>query len=198
MPAETASSPQASVSSAFPERRGGVGVKQHVITAANRAELGQRLQHGGGGIPLHGQQQTGTNTFDGILHLIRGKHLTPWHLDGMHFRPAAAGDFAQQMAEAAKHRHQHFIARANGRHQNRLNARAGGAVHQHRPAVFGAEHPAIERHYFVHVVGHRRVVLTNQLARHGAQHARIGIDRPRPHQQTRRRIKLRKLSDIHC
>ncbi|EJK91129.1 hypothetical protein UUU_19600 [Klebsiella pneumoniae subsp. pneumoniae DSM 30104 = JCM 1662 = NBRC 14940] len=46
-------------------------------------------------------------------------------------------------------------------------------------------------------MGHRRIVLANQLARHGAQHARVGIDRPRPHQQALRRVNLRKLSDIH-
>ena len=180
------------------ERRGGVGVKQHVVAAADRAQLGERLQHGGGGVALHGQQQARTNTLNRILHLVRGKHLAPRHLDGMHLCTAAAGNFAQQVAKAAKDRHQHLIARSNGGNQNGFNSRAGGAVHQHRPAVFGAEYAAIERHHLVHVVGHGRIVLADQLARHGAQHARVGVDRARPHQQALRRVDLRKVCDIHC
>ena len=180
------------------ERRGGVGIKQHVVAAADGTELGERLQHGGGGVPLHGQEQARTNTFNCILNLVRREHLAPRHLNGMHLRAAAAGNFAQQMTKAAKDRHQHLISRANGGDQDGFNSRAGGAVHQHRPAVLGAEHPAIERHHLVHVVGHGRIVLANQLARHGAQHARVGVDRARPHQQALGRIDLRKLCDIHC
>ena len=67
------------------------------------------------------EQQARTNTFDGILHLVRSKHLTPRHFNGVHFRPTAAGDFAQQMAEAAKYRHQHLVPRPNSRNQDRLN-----------------------------------------------------------------------------
>ena len=115
----------------------------------------------------------------------------------MHLRAAAAGNFAQQVTKAAKDRHQHLIARANGGDQNGFNPRAGGAVHQHRPAVFGAEHAAIERHHLVHVVCHGRIVLADQLARHGAQHARVGVDRARPHQQALGRVDLRKVCDIH-
>ena len=103
------------------QRGGGVGVKQRVVAAADLPQLRQRLQHGGRGIALHRQQQARTNTFDGILHLVRGEHFAPRHFNGMHFRPAAAGDFAQQMAKAAKYRYQHLVARPNSRNQDRLN-----------------------------------------------------------------------------
>ena len=179
------------------ERRGGVGVKQHVVAAADSAKLRERLQHGGGGVALYGEQQARTNTLNCILHLVRGEHLAPRHLDGMHLRPTAAGNFAQQVTKAAKDRNQHFIPRTNGGNQYRFNPRPGGTVDQHRPAIFSAEYAAIERHHLVHVVGHGRIVLANQLARHSAQHARVGVDRPRPHQQTLRRVNLRKMCNIH-
>ena len=180
------------------ERRGGVGVKQHVVAAADSAKLREWLQHGGGGVALYGEQQARTNTLNRILHLVRGEHLAPRHLDGMYLRPTAAGNFAQQVTKAAKDRNQHFIPRANGGNQYRFNPRPGGTVDQHRPAIFSAEYAAIERHHLVHVVGHGRIVLADQLARHGAQHARVGVDRARSHQQALGRIDLRKACDIHC
>ena len=179
------------------ERCGGVGIEQHIVTTANLPQLRQRLQHGGGGIALHGEQQARPHALDRILNLIRRKDLTPRHLDGVHLCPAATRDLAQQMTKPAEHRHQHLVTGTDRRQQNRFDPGARGAVDQHRPAIFGAKHAAVQRHDFIHVVGHRRIVLANQLARHGAQHARVGIDRPRPHQQALRRVNLRKLSDIH-
>ncbi len=180
------------------QRGGGIGVEQHVIATADGAQLRQRLQHGGGSVALHRQQQTRAHALNRLLDLVRSEYLAPGRLDGMHLRPTAASNFAQQVAETTKDRHQHFIARPYGGEQNRLDAGARGAVDQQRPAVFGAEYAAIERHHLVHVVGHRRIVLADQLGRHGAQHARIGVDRPRPHQQALRRVDLCELGDIHA
>ena len=95
------------------QRRGGIGVEQHTILFADCAQLLQWLQHGRRGVALHGQQQARSHFFDRIFNLVRGKDFAPRHFNGVHFRATAAGNFAQQMTEAAKHRHQHFVARAD-------------------------------------------------------------------------------------
>ena len=51
---------------------------------------------------------------------------------------------------------------------------------------------AVERHHLVHVGGELRVELALQGDRHRPQHARIDVDRSRPHQQARLGIELGK------
>ncbi len=87
------------------------------------------------------------------------------------------------MAESAEYGNQHAIARLDGRDQHRFDRRPGGAVDQKRPGIFGFEDPAIKRHGLVHIARELRVELAEQGRRHGPEHARIGVDRPRPHQQ---------------
>ncbi len=99
------------------ERRGGVGIEQHIVTTANLSQLRQRLQHGGGGIALHGEQQARPHALDRILNLIRRKDLAPRHLDGVHFCPTATRDLAQQMTKPAEHRHQHLVTGTDRRQQ---------------------------------------------------------------------------------
>ena len=64
------------------------------------------------------------------------------------------------------------------------------AVDQQCPMVGGAEYAAVERHDLVHVAGELRIELALQGNRHRSQHARINIDRARPHQQARLGIEL--------
>ena len=82
--------------------------------------------------------------------------------------PQRAGDLAQQVAEAAEHRHQHAVAGLDQRDQDRLDAGARRAVDQERPAVAGLEQPAQQRHGLVHVAGELRVELPEQRHRHRA------------------------------
>ena len=47
---------------------------------------------------------------------------------------------------------------------------------------------AVQRHRLVHVPGHHRVVLADQRRGQGAQHARVGVDRPGTHEQAGGRV----------
>ena len=105
-----------------------------------------------------------------------------------HLAARAFGDLAQEMAEATEHGDQHPVARRDQRDQNRLDSGPRGAVDQERPAIGGLEQPPQERHGFVHVGGEGRVELAQQRHGHGAQHAGIGVDRPRAQQKPGWRI----------
>lgn len=84
----------------------------------------QRLQHGGGSVALHRQQQARAHSLNRVFDAIGAEHLAPRYLDRVYLGTAAAGNLAQQMPETAEYRHQHLIARPNGGNQQRFDAGA--------------------------------------------------------------------------
>jgi hypothetical protein len=94
------------------------------------------------------------------------------------------------VTEASEDRYQQSVARRQRGCQAGFDAGPGGAVDQQCPLVLSSEHAAIERHHLVHVGGELGVELALQGDRHRAEHPRIDVDRPWPHQQARLRIKL--------
>ena len=139
---------------------------------------------------MNGGDQLGRMFLDRLRDLIQRHHRAPGRVDGFHPRADAAKDFRQQQSEAAEIDHQHGIARHHQRHQRRLDPGTRRAIDQESPAVLGAEDGAVQRHHLVHVFRHFRIELAQQVRRHGAQHARMGIDRAGAHQQPLRRIDL--------
>ena len=116
------------------------------------------------------------------------KNGAPFCLKGTNIRSTAGGDFAKQLTESTKDRHQYDIAGAKEGNENRFNARAGGSIDQHGRFVVGFKYLPIKFLGFPHHVAKHRVVLTQHGGRHGAEDTWIGIDGPGAHQQTWRRI----------
>lgn len=108
----------------------------------------------------------------------------------MHLGAEPAQDFGEQQAEAPEVDDQHAVARGDQRDQGSLDTGARSAIDQKRPAILGAEQRPVQRHHLVHVGGHFRVELAEQIGRHRAQHARMRIDRARTHQQPLRGIEF--------
>ena len=132
----------------------------------------------------------GAEFLDRVLDRLGREHRAPFRLDGSHLAARAFGDLAQEMAEATEHGDQHPVARRDQRDQDRLDPGPRGAVDQERPVIGGLKQPPQERHGFVHVGGEGRVELAQQRHGHGAQHAGIGVDRPRAQQKPGWRIQL--------
>ena len=170
------------------DRRGGVDMHQRAVVAADAADRVQRLGHGGRRVSLHEGDELRAVSLHCVLDLLRVEHRAPLGLDGDDLGPAAVRDLAQQVPEPPEDRHQHPVARLQHGDQNRLDAGAGGAIDQQRPAVGGAEHLPVERHHLVHVLGETRIELPEQRQRHCLQHARVDIHRAGTHQAARRRV----------
>jgi len=145
---------------------------------------------------VDGGHQRGPHALEGVLDGIQFDDLAPGRADGFDPGPDPRQDLAQQQAEAAEVHHQHRLSRRHQRHQRRLDPGPGGAIDQEGLLILRAEDRPIQRHDLVHVRGHLRIELAQQVGGHGAQHARMGIDRARAHQQALRRIDLGK--DFRC
>ena len=63
------------------QRGGGVDVQQAVVAPADRADVLQRLGHGGGGVAVHQGEQLGPVLFDGRLDRLGREHRAPFGLD---------------------------------------------------------------------------------------------------------------------
>lgn len=98
--------------------------KQHLVTATDIAQLASGWSMVVEVSPCTVSSRRGRTRL--MASSIRSGVKTSPHgtLDGVNLGTTAAGDFAQQMAEAAKYRHQHLVARANSRYQNRFDSRA--------------------------------------------------------------------------
>ena len=127
---------------------------------------------------------------DRLDHLIRREHRAPLGFDRVDVGANPSANLGQQMTEAAEDRHQDLVARNDERGQARLDAGPRCPVDKERPIVLGAEDLAVERHDLIHVFGELRVELTQHGRRHGPQHARIHVDRPRPHEQPGLRVEI--------
>lgn len=139
---------------------------------------------------MHGGHQFGRDALDRLGNRAQRQHFAPRRVHGVHLGAEAAQDFGEQQAEAAEVEHQHAVAGADQRHQRGFDAGACGAIDQKRPAVVGAEQWTVQRHHLVHVGGHFRIELAQQIGCHRAQHARMRIDRARAHQQALRWIEF--------
>ena len=172
------------------EGGGGIDIEDAVIPTAHVPYPGQGLGHGGGGVAVHDRHQLGAHALDLGLDGVGLEHGAPRGLHGAQLGAAAGGDLAEQVSEAAEDRHQYTVAGLDQGDQHGLDAGSGGAVDQERPAVGGLVEPAQQRHGLVHIGRELGVELAEQRHRHGAQHARIGVDRPRPQQQARARVEV--------
>ena len=173
-----------------PDGRGRIHVEQRIVLAAGGADLGERLRHGGGRVPVHQRDQRRTMLAQGGDDALGLEHPAPLRLDDPHLRLAAARDLAQQVAEAPEDRHQHPVPRREDRDHGCLDRGPGGAVHEEGPPVAGAKHLPVEGHHVVHVAGQHRIELAQQRHRHRPQHPGVGLDRTRAHEQARRRVQL--------
>ena len=172
------------------QRGGAIDVEQHVVLAAQRADLRERLQHGRGRVAVTDRDHARTMLLDCGLDLARVEDPAPFRLDRDDVGAEAPSDFHLEVAETSEHRHQQRVARRKRGSEARLDAGARRAVDQQRPPVVGPEDAAVQRHHLIHVAGELRIELTLQRHRHRPQHPRIDIDRPRPHQQAGLGIKL--------
>jgi hypothetical protein len=172
------------------ERGGRVHVEQRIVGAAQLAERLQRLGHRGGGIAVADRDQHRPVLRNFRLQPLGGKNAAPFDFDRAHIGAAALRDLDLQVPEPAEDRHQHPVAGLDQRHERRFDRRARRAVDEQRPAIFGLEHAAIELRHLLHVGAELRVELAQQRGAHGAQYPRIGIDRPRSHEQARRGIQV--------
>src|SRR5262249_45847945 len=66
------------------ERSRAVNVKQHVVLATQRSDLGKRLQHGGGRVAMADGDHLGSMLLDGRLDDVSGQHFAPFALDFHH------------------------------------------------------------------------------------------------------------------
>lgn len=181
-------SPAVHLEGVAPQARGDVGVEQHVVPPADLADLGERLAHGGGRVPLHGGDELRAGAQDRPLHLRRVDDRPPRRLDGVHLGAASPCDLRQQVPEPPEDEHQHPVARFQQGDQRGLDPRPRRPVHEHGRVVAGAEHLPVQRLRLAHVRRHRGVVLPDEGGRHGPQDPRVGVDGTRPHQQSRRRV----------
>ena len=148
------------------------------------------MQHRGRGIALTGGDELRALAPDRCFYLRRVEHRAPFGLDGDDLGTGPPRDFGEEMPEATEDQHQHLVTGRDQGRERRLDASPRGAVYDERPLVRRAEHLPVERHGLVHVLRELRVELALQRHRHGAQHTRIDVDGPRPHQQARLRIKF--------
>ena len=139
---------------------------------------------------MHGRDDFRAGSFDRPGYGMVRHDLAPGGLYDMDHRADALQYLLKQQTEPAEIDHQHPVTRRDQADQRRFDCGARGPVDQHRPAIGGAEHRAIQRHDLIHIGGHFGIELTQQIGRHGAKHARMGVDRAGPHQQPLRRIDL--------
>ncbi len=174
------------------ERRRAIDIEQHIVLAAQRADLGQGLQHGRGGIAVTDGDHLRPLAPDRGFDLVGRKDTAPFRLDRSDIGSEPSPDLHLEVTEASEDRHQQSVARSKRRCQACFDAGSRRAVDEQCPLVLGSEHAAVERHHLVHVGGELGVELALQGDRHRPQHPRIDVDRPRPHQQARLGIKLGK------
>ena len=160
------------------------------MLAAERADLGQRLQHGGGCVAVTDRDHARTMAHDRGLDFAGVEDPAPFGLDRDDVGTQAPPDFHLEVAETSEHRHQQCVARSKSRGEARFDAGARCGVDEQCPPVVGFEYAAIQRHDLIHVAGELRIELTLQRHRHRPQHPRIDIHRARPHQQAGLGIKL--------
>ena len=165
------------------ERRGAVGVEDHVVPTADRPDRLERLQHRRRGVALADRQHFRPVLHNRGLDLLGREHAAPGGLDGRDVGTGAPRDLGLEVAEAAEDGDQHLVARRQDRVHAGLDAGARGAVDHQRPVVGGTEHSTVKCHHLVHVFGELRIELALDRHRHGAQHARVEVDGTGAHQQ---------------
>ena len=158
------------------DRGGGIHLQQHAVAAADLADLGQRLQHGGGGVALAQGQQARRVLLNRRLDGLGRENRAPLAFDHAHIGADASRDFCFQLAEAAETGHQYALPAFHQRAHHRFDGRARGTVDDESPFVACFKHATVQRHRLLHVTAELRVELPQQLGRHGSKHARIGID----------------------
>lgn len=119
------------------------------------------------------------------LDLLRRENRAPCCFDDVDLGPATPPDLGHELAETSEARNQNPIAGLDHRRHHRLDGCARGAVDDHRPLVSGLKHLPVERHGVAHVLAELGIELAEQLRRHRAQHAWIGIDRAGAHEEAR-------------
>ena len=85
---------------------------------ADFAQAFKRLGNGGGRIAVHGEEHARPDFPDGFLHFFRRENFPPWLFDDVKFGSAAAGDFAEEQAEAAGHCDENGIPGPYGRDED--------------------------------------------------------------------------------
>jgi hypothetical protein len=173
-----------------PNRGGGIDIDQRAHFARNSANAIQRLRHGGGGITMHGTDKFWMHPACGLGNCLYRHHLAPRGIHRFISRADARQNLLQQQTKPAEIDHQRAFTGRNKADQRGFNACPGRAIHQHGPGVGRAKHRAVQRHHLVHVAGHFRVELAQHVGTHRAQHAWVGVDWARSHQQALGRINL--------
>src|SRR6266567_2439192 len=115
---------------------------------------------------------------------------------GSMMRPHGASTlwtFAPQRATtSAKHAvdaDEHFIARLDQIDEAKLHPRAAGAADGKSHFILGEEYLAEHRLDLFHHPDEHRVQMAHERQRHRLEHGRRDIARPRPHEQSLRRLK---------
>ena len=99
------------------ERRAGIDVEQCPGLAAQLADAGQRLRHGGRGVAMHGRQNARAASFQRLGNRLERDHLAPRRFQHFHLGPHPREDLDQEQAEASEIEHQHPVPRCNHAHQ---------------------------------------------------------------------------------
>ena len=115
---------------------------------------------------------------------LRGiKYCSPRNLQRDNFCARTLGNLSLEMPETTEYGNQNLITGRDDRMNARLQTGACGAIDQHRLSVFGPENLPVKRHHLAHVAPEFRIELALDRHRHGAQNARIKINRTWPHQK---------------
>ncbi len=172
------------------ERRRRIDIAERPDLAAQVTQAVERLSHGRRGITVDTADHRGLHPARGLRDRVERHHRAPVGIDGFDDRAKPLGDFGQQEAEPPRPDDQDRGARFDQRDHGRFDAGARRTIDQEGPAVLRAEDLAIQGHGLVHIGRHFRIELAQQVGRHRPQDTRMGIDRPRPHQQSLWRIEF--------
>ena len=159
--------------------------QQGVILLAELADLFHRLHHGGGGLAVDAGDCLVAALLEFGFDLVRLKDGAPLALDQRDLCAAALEDLGEQVAETAECRNQDLVARADCTGEDGLQTAAGGRVDNIGLLVLGLEYLTRHFHGLGHERGKLRVELTEDMVGHGAEDARVGVNRAGTHEQAR-------------
>ena len=171
------------------QRRGGIDIEQRARRMGQRTQPGQRLGHRGRGIAVHRGDQARRGAGDGLGDGLSSGTTSPHGASTVSTR----APMRPQISVSSRPKRPKLITSTSSPGATRLTSAASIAARA-VPSIsmvqrlVGAEHRAIECHDLVHVAGHFGVELPQQVGRHRAQHARVGVDRAGAHQQALGRV----------
>jgi hypothetical protein len=151
-----------------------------------------RLARAGRRLDVHERHELRRTLLQQLLNSRRIDCLTRPDFEGTNIGTGASRHLRQTFTEVPDDTDDGAVARLEEIQHDRLESRRSGRRNRQRVMVLRAEHPAQRAHRLVHQLDEIRIEMSHRVRRHRLQDARVGIARPRPHEQTLGRVQMRR------